>query len=76
MLVVTDAFLPLAVAQAAVRQQEVEMVVVTHPVGGLEPGELAHAGDRGSRRAESRDNGIVRPDVVLVGLRAWRTSGR
>ena len=23
------------------RQQEVEMVVVTHPVGGLEPGELA-----------------------------------
>ena len=40
-LVVTDAFLPLAVAQAAVRRQEVEMIVVTHPVGGLEPDELA-----------------------------------
>jgi hypothetical protein len=39
-MVVTDAFLPLAVAQAHVRQQELQMVVVTHPVGGLHPDEL------------------------------------
>jgi hypothetical protein len=41
MLVVTDAFVPLAVAQATVREQDLHMIVVTHPVGGLHPDELA-----------------------------------
>jgi hypothetical protein len=40
-MVVTNAFLPLAVAQATVRGQELEMIVVAHPVGGLQPDELA-----------------------------------
>jgi hypothetical protein len=38
-MVVTNAFLPLAVAQA--RGQELDVIVVTHPVGGLQPDELA-----------------------------------
>jgi hypothetical protein len=41
-MVVTDAFLPLALAQVTVRGQELEMIVVTHPVGGLQPDELAN----------------------------------
>jgi hypothetical protein len=40
-MVVTNAFLPLAVAQANARRQELEMVVVAHPVGGLQTEELA-----------------------------------
>jgi hypothetical protein len=39
--VVTDAFLPLAVAQAQARGGELRMVAVSHPVGGLRPEELA-----------------------------------
>jgi hypothetical protein len=38
--VVTDAFLPLAVAQTRARGGELRMVVVTHPVGGLRRDEL------------------------------------
>jgi hypothetical protein len=38
-MVVTNAFLPLAVAQA--RGQELDVIVVAHPVGGLQPDELA-----------------------------------
>lgn len=39
--VVTDAFLPLAVAQAQARRTALRMVAVSHPVGGLRPEELA-----------------------------------
>jgi hypothetical protein len=39
--VVTDAFLPLAVAQAQARGGQLHMVAVSHPVGGLRPDELA-----------------------------------
>jgi len=38
---VTDAFLPLAVAQAQARGGKLHMVAVSHPVGGLRPEELA-----------------------------------
>ncbi len=38
--VVTDAFLPLAVAQAHARGGALRLVVVSHPVGGLRPDEL------------------------------------
>jgi hypothetical protein len=40
-MVVTNAFLPLAVAQAARRGPDLEMIVVAHPIGGLQPDELA-----------------------------------
>ncbi len=39
--VVTDAFLPLALAQARARGDTLRLVVVSHPVGGLRPDELA-----------------------------------
>jgi hypothetical protein len=40
--IVTDAFLPLAAAQARVRKRgDLPFVVVSHPVGGLRMHELA-----------------------------------
>ena len=39
---VTDAFAPLAVAQARMRgQNDLPMLIVSHPLGGLLPDELA-----------------------------------
>jgi hypothetical protein len=43
---VTDAFLPLAVAQAQARGGNLRMVPVTHPVGGLRAEELASRVDQ------------------------------
>ncbi|SET21239.1 hypothetical protein SAMN04488546_1684 [Geodermatophilus poikilotrophus] len=40
-LVVTETFLPLVQAQARARRVEPRLVVVPHPVGGLNEAELA-----------------------------------
>ncbi|MDP9428215.1 MAG: hypothetical protein M3Q47_04765 [Actinomycetota bacterium] len=40
-LVVTEAFLPLVQAQARARRVQPRLVVVPHPVGGLNEAELA-----------------------------------
>lgn len=40
-LVVTEAFLPLVEAQARARRVEPRLLVVPHPVGGLNDAELA-----------------------------------
>jgi hypothetical protein len=40
--IVTDVFRPLAIAQARSRgHADLALLVVSHPVGGLRPGELA-----------------------------------
>ena len=40
-LVVTETFLPLVQAQARARRVQPRLLVVPHPVGGLNEGELA-----------------------------------
>ncbi len=40
-LVVTETFLPLVQAQAQARRVQPRLLVVPHPVGGLNEGELA-----------------------------------
>ncbi len=40
-LVVTETFLPLVLAQARARRVQPRLVVVPHPVGGLNEAELA-----------------------------------
>jgi hypothetical protein len=44
-LIVTKTFLPLVQAQAKARRVEPRVVVVDHPIGGLNPHELAERVD-------------------------------
>ncbi len=47
-LVVTETFLPLVEAQAKARRVEARVVVVPHPVGGLNASELAERIESGA----------------------------
>jgi hypothetical protein len=53
-LIVTDAFLPLALAQMEVYDTKVPLIVIPHPLGGLKPPEVA---DRVGDAVEQLRNG-------------------